>query len=82
VLESNCVVNCGVYVIILRFLCFMFSGLQDIDGEVAQHLKRLGRKDPTTKVIFFIDYLPIFEALKYFTSQIKFLRTRLSVGRC
>jgi hypothetical protein len=60
----------------------MFSGLQDIDGEVAQHLKRLGRKNPTTKVTFFIDYLPIFEALKYFTSQIKFLRTCLSVGRC
>lgn len=24
---------------------------QDIDSEVAQHLKRLSRKDPTTKVI-------------------------------
>jgi len=32
----------------------MFSGFQDIDGEVAQHLKRLGRKDPTTKVIIII----------------------------
>jgi hypothetical protein len=65
----------------------MFSGFQDIDGEVAQHLKRLGRKDPTTKVIviiiiFFVDYLPTFKALKYFTSQIKFFRTGLSVRRC
>lgn len=23
---------------------------QDVDGELAQHLKRLGRKDPITKV--------------------------------
>lgn len=23
---------------------------QDIDGEMAQHLKRLARKDPTTKI--------------------------------
>lgn len=31
--------------------------LQDIDSEVAQHLKRLARKDPTTKVISYDKFL-------------------------
>lgn len=25
--------------------------MQDVDSEIAVHLKRLGRKDPTTKVL-------------------------------
>lgn len=36
----------------LFFFFFWFNHYkQDIDGEVAQHLKRLSRKDPTTKVM-------------------------------
>lgn len=33
--------------------------MQDVDAEVALHLKRLGRKDPITKVI----HLPVIQCL-------------------
>lgn len=35
-------------------ICMTFDlcVMQDMDSEVALHLKRLARKDPTTKVIF------------------------------
>ena len=33
--------------------------MQDVDAEIALHLKRLGRKDPTTKVI----HLPVIQCL-------------------
>jgi hypothetical protein len=37
--------------------------MKDVDGEVLQNLKRLGRKDPTTKVrllVIFFSLLPLF----------------------
>jgi len=32
--------------------------MKDVDGEVLQSLKRLGRKDPTTKVRLLVIFLP------------------------
>lgn len=46
----------------------IFVSTQDIDSEVAQHLKRLSRKDPITKVICIwlsvVLHLPLSEALQ------------------
>lgn len=36
----------------MGLLLVTFVSTQDIDSEVAQHLKRLSRKDPITKVIY------------------------------
>lgn len=40
----------------------------DLDGEMAQHLKRLSRKDPTTKVMLCtICHVIDFSVLNYYT---------------
>lgn len=36
--------------LITKYLVWILRAIQDIDGDLALHLKRLSRKDPTTKV--------------------------------
>jgi hypothetical protein len=44
-----------------QFSCFIPGNcIQDVDSEVLQHLKRLGRKDPTTKVRLLIRFILLF----------------------
>lgn len=45
----------SMFIVFLYFQYQIFIWLKDIDGEVAQHLKRLGRKDPTTKVMLHLN---------------------------
>ena len=45
------------------FSCLIYLCVKDVDGEVLQNLKRLGRKDPTTKVrllVIFVAFTFIF----------------------
>lgn len=43
-----------------KFPCLIsVNCVQDVDSEVLQHLKRLGRKDPTTKVRLLIRFISI-----------------------
>jgi hypothetical protein len=48
-----------------KFSC-LFSGncIQDVDSEVLQYLKRLGRKDSTTKVRLLIRFLSLLFSLR------------------